>query len=173
MWWIASLLCPAWGTTFPPAPPLAEQLERAEAAGVYVVRSTRTVTLPDGFVATRAELEAVGEPVRGALRTATLGVPGGVVGGRYVDGFEGAPRVAAGDTLFLFLQPHDDRWILRDGFAAGLYRRLETSSGAYMVDGEGRAVTDVRCDARPVRGEGKPLSWDAAVAAFAKCGGAR
>lgn len=173
MWWFVSLLCPAWATTFPPAPPLAEQLERAEAAGVYVVRATRTVTLPDGFVATRADVEALGEPVRGEVRKGLLGVPGGLVGDRYVDGMEGAPRVAPGDVLFLFLQPHDDRYILRDGFTAGLYRRVETSSGAVMVDGGGHPVTAVTCDARPVRGEGDPLPWDAAVAAFATCGGAR
>ncbi len=171
MWWLAAL---ASATTFPPAPPLAEQLAKAEIAGVYVVRSTSTVTLEDGFVATRAAIEAVGEPVRGAVRKATLGVPGGVVDGRYVDGFEGAPRVETGDTLFLFLQPHDDRLILSDGFTAGLWRKVETTRGAVMTDGEGAVVTGVTCDARPQRLPGKEaLPWDEAVAAFARCGGAR
>src|SRR5688572_15459496 len=96
MVWLAALTglsTPSWATTFPPAPPLGEQLARAEVAGVYVVRSTRTVRLEDGFVATRAEIEAVGVPVRGDVRHATLGVPGGMVGSRYVESVEGAPRV--------------------------------------------------------------------------------
>lgn len=173
MWWIAAIGSPAMGTTFPPAPPLGEQLERAEVAGVYVVRSVETVTLPDGLVATRARIDAVGEPVRGDVRSATLGLPGGVVGDRFVESLEGAPRVEEGETLFLFLQPHDGRYILRDGFAAGLYRKVETTTGTRMVDGDGRAVTDVRCDARPSRGEGAAMTWDEAVAAFSACGGDR
>lgn len=173
MWWMAALASVAPATTFPPAPPLGEQLAGVDVAGVYVVEETRTVTLEDGFVATRARIVAVGEPVRGDVRKATLGVPGGEVAGRYVDGLEGAPRLEVGDTVFAFLQPHDDRYILTYGFESGIWRKVETTAGAIMTDGEGAVVTGVSCDQRPARERGKPpLSWDRAVAAFAACGGA-
>jgi hypothetical protein len=173
MLWIAAFTRLASATTFPPPPSLAEQLAHAEVAGVYVVRSTRTVRLDDGFVATRAEIEAVGVPDRGRVRRATLGLPGGRVGDRYVESIEGAPRVDTGDVLFLFLRAHDERYILVDGFKAGLYRRVETTLGPIMVDGAGQRVTAVSCDAVPARGSGVGLPWDDAVAAFAACGGDR
>jgi hypothetical protein len=130
MWWMADLAGLAQATTFPPAPLLATQLAEAEVAGVYVVRSTRTVTLEDGFVATSAEIEAVGQPVRGNVRHATLGVPGGVVGGRFVGAFEGAPQVGAGDVLFLFLQRHEDRYVLSNGSAVGFWPIPEPARAA-------------------------------------------
>jgi hypothetical protein len=170
--WILAIATVASATTFPPATPLSEQIEGADAVGVYVVGATKTVTLPDGFVATRAQIDAAAAPVKGDVRSGTLGVPGGWLGDRYVESFEGAPIVSTGDTLFLFLRAHEDRYILAYGFSAGLYRRVVSDTGPIMVDGEGEPVTGVSCDARPERGDGAPLSWDAAVQAFTACGGA-
>jgi hypothetical protein len=165
-------LCSA--TTFPPSSPLARQLAEAEVAGVYQVRSTRTVTLEDGFVTTRAQIEVVGRPLVGELRAGTLTLPGGVVGDRYVDSLEGAPQVHTGDTVLLVLRGSRDAFLLDGSFTEAFYRRALSESGPIMLDSTGRAVTAAPCDAQPVRdGQARPLTWDQAVEAFAACGGAK
>jgi hypothetical protein len=173
MWWMADLAGLARATTFPPSPWLATQLAQAQVAGVYVVRSTRTVVLQDGSVGTRAEIEAVGRPIRGNVRRATLGVPGGVVGGLHVDAFEDQPGVSAGDVLFLFLEREDDGYVLADGFTMGAWPMAGGTGGADANGLRGQLVTGVQWDAAPAREDDDELPWDDAWDPIALCGGGR
>lgn len=157
---LAIVAVTAHASSFVPPPPVSEQLAASAAAGEYVVLSTTAVTLDDGFVVTHAEIEAVGTPVHGTVERATLLLPGGVVGDRFEEGFEGAPRVDAGETLFLVLQAHEDLYLVANGWPAGLFRKLDTPPGAVMVDIDGEVVQRVPCDARPVRA----VAWPSAPA---------
>ncbi len=187
--WMLSQI--AGATTFlPPPSSLTDQLTASSLAGEYTVVSA-TVVMFEGMIPTTHVLMAPITTVRGPPGEATVILPGALVDGIWLPGSASGVTASAGDTLFLLLEHGLEGFEnLRFAPTSAFFRRVETVGGPKVLDGEGRIVVDLPCEALPTVAvvpeeqggisradvilvddpESIGIGWDEAIASWVRCG---